>query len=154
MEQAIRIARYLADRYDVHVYGIGSLFDPDNTFTVRSDIDLVVKGLPKGRFLSICAEAEQLTEFHLDIIPYEDANVLIRELHVVYTIRKLLSPSRARRERCGHTQVVPIVPAAVLPMVTVEVQTASASTTVGEHLFRRLLQLPYKRIGIHSGIFI
>jgi predicted nucleotidyltransferase len=78
-EDARRIARVLTEKYGVEVYCIGSLFDPDRPFSRKSDIDLVVKDLPQERFFSISAEAQELTDFHLDIIPYEDANDLILE---------------------------------------------------------------------------
>ena len=59
--------------------GIGSLFDPARPFLERSDIDLVVSGLPKGKYFAALSEAADLTRFHLDLIPLEDANDLLRE---------------------------------------------------------------------------
>ena len=44
----------------------------------KSDIDFVVKGLPKERYFYILAEIRDITGFAIDIIPYEDANELIR----------------------------------------------------------------------------
>ncbi len=79
MKEAKAIACFLTENYGARVYGIGSLFEPDRSFSPSSDIDLVVMGLPKGKFFSISAEAGQLTRFNLDIIPYEDANDLVRE---------------------------------------------------------------------------
>ena len=76
---AARIAAYLRDRYQAEVFGIGSLFDPDRPFLERSDIDLVVSGIPKGRYFAALSEAAELTRFHLDLIPIDDANDLIRE---------------------------------------------------------------------------
>ena len=78
-EEARAVARFLSESYGARVYGIGSLFDLDRSFSGKSDIDLVVMGLPKEKFFSICADAGQLTQFQVDIIPYEDANELIRE---------------------------------------------------------------------------
>lgn len=82
-EQALRdartIARYLAERHGCEIYGLGSLFDDALQFSSDSDIDLVVKNIPKGRFFSISAEAAEMTQFSLDIIPYESANKLVRE---------------------------------------------------------------------------
>ena len=62
------------------MYGIGSLFEPDRDFTWRSDIDLVVGNLPHERFYAICAEAQEMTEFPLDIVPLEDARESIKEV--------------------------------------------------------------------------
>src|SRR6056297_44636 len=77
LKEASAVARYLREHYGVEVYGIGSLFEPDRSFSKKSDIDLVVKGLPKERFFSICAEAAELSRFSIDIVPYEDANELL-----------------------------------------------------------------------------
>ena len=76
---AERIAAYLRDRYGAEVIGIGSLFDPARPFLQRSDIDLVVSGIPTGRYFAALSEAADLTRFHLDLIPLEDANDLVRE---------------------------------------------------------------------------
>ena len=76
---ARRIARFLSEQYGARVYGIGSLFEPDRDFTWRSDIDLAVGNLPDERFFAICAEAQQLTVFPLDIVPLEDAREYFKE---------------------------------------------------------------------------
>ena len=76
---AARIAAHLRDRYQAQVIGIGSLFDPERPFLERSDIDLVVSGIPKGRYFAALSEAAELTRFHLDLIPIDDANDLLRE---------------------------------------------------------------------------
>jgi len=76
---AAAVSRFLAEKCGARVYGIGSLFDAARPFGVRSDIDLVVADLPKGTFFELCAQAQELTRFQLDIIPYEDANELVRE---------------------------------------------------------------------------
>ncbi len=76
---ALSIASFLKKNYSVRVFGIGSLFEEGRSFSHRSDIDLVVKGLPDNRFFTISAEAEKLTRFKLDIIPYESANSLVLE---------------------------------------------------------------------------
>ena len=78
LKEASAVARFIRGKYGAEVYGIGSLFEPERSFSKKSDIDLVVKGLPEDRFFSICAEAAELTRFSLDIIPYEDANELVR----------------------------------------------------------------------------
>ena len=76
---AAAVARFLKERYGAVVFGIGSLFESGRPFSVTSDIDLVVEGLPKSKFFAISAEAQELSRIPLDIIPYEDANELIRE---------------------------------------------------------------------------
>jgi predicted nucleotidyltransferase len=79
LKEARDIARFLTETYGAKVYGIGSLFDNERVFSNTSDIDLVVEGIPKNKFFSICAEAAELSQFSIDIIPYEDANELVRE---------------------------------------------------------------------------
>ena len=76
---AERIAAYLRDRFQAEAIGIGSLFEADRPFLERSDIDLVVSGIPKGEYFAALSEAADLTRFHLDLIPLEDANDLVRE---------------------------------------------------------------------------
>ena len=76
---ARRIAQFLSEHYGARVYGIGSLFEPGRDFTWRSDIDLAVEDLPDERFFAICAEAQQLTDFPLDIIPLKDAREHFKE---------------------------------------------------------------------------
>lgn len=76
---AERIAAYLRDTYQASVIGIGSLFEAGRPFLERSDIDLVVSGIPKEEYIAALSEAADLTRFHLDLIPLEDANDLIRE---------------------------------------------------------------------------
>ena len=76
---AARIAAYLRDTYQAEVIGIGSLFDPDRPFLERSDIDLVVSGIPKGKYFAALSAAAYLGRFHLDLIPLEGANDLVRE---------------------------------------------------------------------------
>lgn len=70
---ARRIAGLLRQHGASRVVGIGSAFVPDRRFTWRSDIDLAVAGLPAERFFSVSAQAEELTDFNLDIIPIESA---------------------------------------------------------------------------------
>ncbi len=45
----------------------------DKDFTEHSDIDLVVFGLPKGKYFSISSEIGDLTTFEVDLIPAEGA---------------------------------------------------------------------------------
>jgi predicted nucleotidyltransferase len=58
--------------------GIGSAFVRDRRFTWRSDIDIAVAGLPAERFFGVSAEAAELTDFALDIIPIESATDAMR----------------------------------------------------------------------------
>jgi predicted nucleotidyltransferase len=78
LADARRIADYLREKYGAEVYGVGSLFLEGRTFTEKSDIDLVVKGLPPGKFVSILTAVDEMTKFPVDIVPYEDANNLMR----------------------------------------------------------------------------
>ena len=77
---ATRIAAYLRERYGADVHGIGSLFEGLRPFTSKSDIDLVVRGLPRNRFFGILGEIDALSRFEVNIIPWEDANDLVREI--------------------------------------------------------------------------
>ncbi len=70
---ARRIARFLERSGARGVIGIGSAFDPERPFSDRSDIDLVVDGLPARRFFSLSAQAAAMTRFHLDLPPAETA---------------------------------------------------------------------------------
>lgn len=78
-EDAQRIAAYLKETYQAEVFGIGSAFDPERPFSTRSDIDLVVKGLPEERYFHILDEVSVLTAFRLDLIPFETARPTILE---------------------------------------------------------------------------
>lgn len=84
---ASRIAAYLRDRYGAEVHGIGSLFEDLRPFTQRSDIDLVVRGLPRGRFFGILGEIDALSRFEVNLIPWEDANDLVREIVAQHGVR-------------------------------------------------------------------
>ncbi len=83
LADARKIARYLAETHNVTTIGVGSLFDPIKEFTDKSDIDLVLKDIPKGIFFKILAEVESLTSFKVNIIPWENANSLMRETAAV-----------------------------------------------------------------------
>ena len=78
--EAQRIADYLEASYGAEVWGIGSLFEGIREFRQGSDIDLVAKGIPGGRFLDAMVAAEAMTTFNLDLIPWETANELVREI--------------------------------------------------------------------------
>ena len=77
---AQRIAAYLQDAFGAEVWGIGSVFEALRDFRTGSDIDLVAKGIPAARFLDALATAEGMTTFDLDLIPWERANELVREI--------------------------------------------------------------------------
>jgi len=73
------IAEYLERRYGAQVYGIGSVFCSSSRFHEKSDIDLVVAGLPPDEFFQAAAHAASLTRFPLDLVPMESATPLLRE---------------------------------------------------------------------------
>jgi predicted nucleotidyltransferase len=79
LEDAHAIADFLKREYSARVIGIGSLFEPDRRFRDTSDIDLVVEGLPAERFFEATAKAASMTDFELDVIPFEDANDYMQE---------------------------------------------------------------------------
>lgn len=75
---ALQIARtcaeYLVTQFGVRrVYLIGSLL-PDGLFHSRSDIDLVVEGLPPERYVRALADISSLSDRDIDLIPMEDAS--------------------------------------------------------------------------------
>lgn len=79
LTDAVKVAAYLREKYRCkEIYLIGSALEKER-FSERSDIDLVVKGLPAERYFHILAEIRDITPLSVDVIPYEDANKLIRE---------------------------------------------------------------------------
>lgn len=76
---ARRIADFLRKQGASRVVGIGSAFAPNRRFTKRSDIDLVVEGLPPRRFFRALAEAADMTAFELDLTPAESATDYMRQ---------------------------------------------------------------------------
>jgi predicted nucleotidyltransferase len=76
---ARRIADFLREQGASRVVGIGSAFAPNRRFTKRSDIDLVVEGLPPRRFFRALAEAADTTAFALDLTPAESATDYMRQ---------------------------------------------------------------------------
>ena len=70
----------LEHRYGAEVWGIGSLFEPIRPFRSTSDIDLVAQGIPAEQFISALTAANEMTGWNVDLIPYETANELIREI--------------------------------------------------------------------------
>ncbi len=75
---ARRIAAFLRQHGVSRIVGIGSAFASGRRFTSRSDIDIAVAGLPAERFFSVSAQAADLTDFELDIIPIESATEAMR----------------------------------------------------------------------------
>lgn len=77
---AQRLARVLREKYGcTRVVGIDSTFN-EKDFTEHSDIDVVVFGLPKGKYFAILSEISDLTSFAVDLIPVENARPLTRQL--------------------------------------------------------------------------
>ena len=76
---ARRIAGFLRQEGASRVVGIGSTFVPRRRFTRRSDIDLVVEGLPPRRFFRASARAADMTAFELDLTPVESATDYMRQ---------------------------------------------------------------------------
>lgn len=80
LDEASKIAVYLREKYGCgEIYLIGSILDKER-FNLKSDIDFVIKGLPKDRYFYILAEIRDITGMAIDIIPYEDANELIKNI--------------------------------------------------------------------------
>jgi len=79
VEEAKIIARFLGETIGARqVIGIGSAFDPER-FSRRSDIDLVAFGLPKDRYFSILSQIMLITNFEVDLVPYESASALLKQ---------------------------------------------------------------------------
>lgn len=78
--EAQRIAQFLREQHGCsRVVGIGSTFN-EKRFTERSDIDLVVWGMPPGRYFAISSEIGDQTTFKVDLIPVENARPLTLQL--------------------------------------------------------------------------
>lgn len=79
IQEAKRIARFLSEITGVSkVVGIGSTFDPER-FSERSDIDLVVFGLPANAYFSTLGQIMMMTKFEVDLIPDESATALLKQ---------------------------------------------------------------------------
>lgn len=79
VHEAKRIAHFLGENIGAaKVIGIGSAFAPER-FNRRSDIDLVVFGLPKGCYFSTLGQIMLMTNFEVDLIPYESASELLKQ---------------------------------------------------------------------------
>ncbi len=59
------------------IWGIGSAFAADRSFYRTSDIDLVVKELPPGVYFTALSRCSAMTNFELDLIPYETATPML-----------------------------------------------------------------------------
>ena len=73
------IAGFLRRQGANRVVGLGSAFVPGRRFTMLSDIDLAVQGLPPERFFRTYAKAANMTAFELDLIPVESATAPLRQ---------------------------------------------------------------------------
>lgn len=78
LADAQRIATYLFDQGARRVVGVGSTFDATRPFTDRSDIDLVVAGIEPQEFYAVSARAAALTDFTLDLTPFENMTASFR----------------------------------------------------------------------------
>ncbi len=79
LADALQIARYLCENFGAtKVMGIGSAFETKR-FTPHSDIDLIVVGLHDRDYFSASAQIRFLTDFKVDLIPYESANNLLKQ---------------------------------------------------------------------------
>lgn len=78
LADARRIATYLLDQGANRVIGVGSTFDATRPFTDRSDIDLVVAGIEPRDFYAVSARAAALTDFTLDLTPFENMTTSFR----------------------------------------------------------------------------
>ncbi len=76
-QTAKRIADYLKLNYHAEVFGVGSLFLSGRDFTEKSDIDLVVKGLPAGKYFSILNSVNNMSDINVEIIPSIEKEVYI-----------------------------------------------------------------------------
>ena len=63
------------------------MFEELRPFRKGSDIDLVAKGIPTDRFFKVLAEVQDQTQFSVDLIPWEEANDLIREIVITSGVR-------------------------------------------------------------------
>ena len=80
LADAKRIADHLKKSYHAKVIGIGSLFESPREFRSTSDIDLLVIDLPPDRFFQACEVADAMSDFTVELIPWETANDLVRQI--------------------------------------------------------------------------
>ena len=76
---ARRIAEMLRRHGARRVFGIGSVFEDERPFTRRSDLDLVVEGLPPALFFFAWAQAEKQTGLSVDLKSLETATRAFRK---------------------------------------------------------------------------
>lgn len=82
LSEAERLADILKSRYQCEeVYLIGSLSRGE--FREDSDLDLVVKGLKAEDYYKATGELLFASDFPVDLIPYEEANELLKS-HVQF----------------------------------------------------------------------
>lgn len=78
--EAGTIAQMLHQRYGVRVvYLIGSVARGDVYFYEKPDIDLAISGLKDRYFFKALSTIESKSNYHVDLIPLEDANDRIKE---------------------------------------------------------------------------
>lgn len=79
-EEARELARWLGQVYKVTKVGVtGSLLDR-NRFRENSDLDLVVWGLPSGKYLEALDRIGSRTGFDVDLVPWSHATPHFRRL--------------------------------------------------------------------------
>lgn len=80
IKKARSVARFLKDKYHVkEIILFGSLVWRPSFFWYGTDIDLMVKGLSPKKYFESLAEIYPLAHpFHVDLIPFEKANPLIK----------------------------------------------------------------------------
>ncbi len=77
---ARRIADYLKTTYGAEVIGVGSLFESPRPFLRTSDIDLLVKNLPPEHFFAAYEKVDAMSDYDVDLVPWETANDLMRRI--------------------------------------------------------------------------
>ena len=79
LSEALKIAWFLGEKFGVtKVLGVGSVLEPER-FDQHPDIDLIVFGLPDSDYFSASAQIRFMTDFKVDLVPFESANALLRE---------------------------------------------------------------------------
>ncbi len=80
LEDARSISSWLKTTYGAEVIGVGSLFESPRPFRKDSDIDLVVKNLPPEHFFRAYDAVDAMSDFDVELIPWESANELMRDI--------------------------------------------------------------------------
>lgn len=73
------IAMIIKDYHPKRIIQWGSVLDPKH-FSEVSDIDLAVEGLESQMFLKLFAQAEDLTNFSLDLVQWEYIHPSFQEI--------------------------------------------------------------------------